>query len=116
VNNIDESKEIKLESNKFNDTYKFMYQGSKEEASIKIAKILSPAVQEKLVALSKLKITPTTLFTEKTLTFMFDGSWNFSLKTNFKESLEIKKEDISAVDKEIHNLTDIVSSIIKYLD
>lgn len=116
MDNTNKQKEITTESNEFNSLYRFSYRGSKDDVSNEIFKILSPAVQEKLIKLAAIRLYPQVFFAENTITFMFGGRWDFQLKTDFKKSLEVYQEDIESMNKEINLLAEISNEIIKYID
>ena len=116
IGNIFTKKEIKTESNAFNKTFAFSYKGSKGENAQEIVKTLSPAIQDKLVELSKRKNGTEVLFNDNTITFRFDGIFFKNLHTNLKKSLKINSKDLEYIDQELSTLSEISSEVIQYLD
>jgi hypothetical protein len=109
-------KEIKTESHEFNRRYSFVYEGSKFSKELNIVKILSPAVQEKLLTLCRKNEDISILFHKNTIVFNLKGPMFKEIHTNFKNNSAIDQRDIDLIDSKLTNLTEISSGIIKYLD
>ena len=115
IGNMFTKKEINTESIEFNKKFAFDYNGSKDEKGIHITKTLSPAVQEKLVDLTKKKKNVRVLFYQNTIMFMFDGIFFKQLHTNLLSKPEVDQRDIDFFDKEVNELVDIGTSISEYI-
>lgn len=115
IGNFFTKKEINTESIEFNKTYAFSYFGV-ENNKQEIVKILSPAVQEKLIDLSKLKKNPEVLFNDNCIVFMFQGELFKKIHTNFSKTNSADSKDLKFINSQINNLTTIGNEISEYLD
>lgn len=109
-------KEIETAFNDFNKRYVFSYTWEKQDKERDILEILTPAVQVQLTELAKQKKWCNVLFTWDTVIFYFEWYLFNKLKSNFKHSLEVKKEDSEHLSQQLYTLIDISSEIVKYLD
>ncbi len=116
IGNLFTKKEIETESNEFNKSFAFSYNGSKVDNNMEIIRTLSPSVQEKLVELKNRKKSVSVLFSGNVVTFMFEGILFKKLHTNFRKSLEIDQKDIEFIDKELQDVVDISTEMMQYLD
>lgn len=116
IGNMFSKKEINTESNRFNKTFAFSYRGPKEEQSQHIVKVLTPAVQEKLLSIHDRKKNPQILFNDNVISFMFDGTLFKKLHTNFKKSLDLDQRDVDFLTHELEDILDITTEMVQYLD
>ena len=108
--------EITTESNEFNKKYSFIYEGSKKLKELNIIKILSPAVQEKLLVLGRKREEISILFHNNYIIFSIQGPIFKKTYTNFKKNPTLDQRDITFLDNELTSLNEISSEILKYLD
>lgn len=109
-------KEINTESVDFNKAFAFYYEGKREESELGIVKVLSPAVQDKLLDCRKRRGDFSLEFKEDTAIFGFDGLFLKKLKTDFFTEVKIAKEDLDAIEGYFEEMGEIVMGIVKYLD
>jgi len=119
IGNFFTKKEVNTESNKFNKTFAFKYNGSKDEKAMEIVKILSPRVQEELIKLNESDKTRglNVLFSKNSVVFLFKGPMINKMKTDFIfKSTELHQDDVKFIEDRLDTLTDISTEIVKYLD
>jgi hypothetical protein len=116
IGNFFSKKEINTESIEFNKTFAFSYDGQKGDKALHIVKTLSPAIQEKLINLSKDKSDLNILFAHNTITFCFNGYLITKPKTNLEKEIKLAEEDKEIIEKQMNSLIDISTEMSKYLD
>lgn len=114
--NFFRKKEINVESLKFNEIFAFNYNGEKIEEEQSIVKVLSPAVQEKLIQLNSHKKNLEVLFLDNSITFYHDkNQFNIS-NVDINRLLKAEDKLILDFENQINELTSIGEEIAKYLD
>ena len=108
--------EINTESAEFNQTFATFYAGTKLEKEMDIIRILTPAVQVKLLDLKKSVGQFSILFRGETLLFAYKGPLLSKMHTNFFKKVEVDPRDREAIRKRLNDILDISSDIIQYLD
>jgi hypothetical protein len=116
IGNFFSKKEINTESNEFNKAFAFSYNGSKDNEAQNIVKVLSPAVQDKLLSMKNKKGSYSALFSNHAVTFIFDGLFFKQIHTDFKKSLVIDSRDSDFLENELNTVIDISNEIMQYLD
>jgi len=119
IGNFFTKKELNTESNTFNKTFAFKYNGSKDEKAMEIVKVLSPRVQEELVRLNESGKNKgvSVLFSSDTVIFSFKGALLGKMKTDFVfKSTELHPDDTRLIEERLDKLIDISTEIVKYLD
>lgn len=109
-------KEINTESAKFNKFFAFYYNGEKADKEIEIIKILSPAVQVRLLDLVNQDSKFGIMFRDETVFFMFSGKLIKKMHTNFFKKVELDFRDQEVIQKRLHTMLEISSEIVPYLD
>lgn len=109
-------KEIETESNSFNRTFAFEYDGQKVENELEIVKLVSPAVQMKLIDLKDTVENFNLLFQEDTVLFVFEKLIFEKMQTNFFRKVEIDSRDTDFLKKRLYQLLEISGGIVPYLD
>lgn len=109
-------KEINLESNEFNKTFAFTYDGEKGKKAQEIVKTLTPIMQEKLINLYKQKGGCEILFARTAVVFLFENDILNNIKTDFKKNSEINSDDLKEIDEKLTELIKISEEMSKYLD
>lgn len=116
IGNFFKSKEINTESIEFNKTFAFSYNGQKGDKALHIVKTLSPAVQEKLIQLTKKKKQTNILFAHNTITFCFNGYMLTKPKTDLSKEIKLNPEDKNEIEGSMDFLLEISTEMSKYLD
>ena len=109
------SKEIDVESIDFNKTFAFKYSGSKEDNSLEITKVLSPAVQLQLLDLNKKGMGLSVLFDSDKIIFLFKGNMLKRTKTKLTGGFNIAKEDLDVIDDYMLTFNTIAGEIVSKL-
>lgn len=109
-------KEINTESSEFNKSFAFYYDGKKVESELEIVKILSPAVQQKILELKK-KRGPFSMWIKNDVILVsFKGFLLKKMQTNFFDKVQIDKRDTNEIRKTLNEMFEIGGGIISYLD
>lgn len=116
ITNFFSNKEINVESNEFNKTFAFTYDGSKGEKAQEIVKTLTPVMQEKLIKLNQKKGTCEILFARNTVVFLFNKDIIDNMKTDFMKNSQINPADLKEIDNKLTELITISDEMSKYLD
>jgi hypothetical protein len=116
LKNIINKKEINTESIKFNKLFSFNYNGEKGKSAQEIIKILSPAVQNKLIELREKRGKYKALFKENVVIFMFDDILYKKPYTKIFRGYRIDERDSKEVENHINTLIDISTDMVKYFE
>jgi len=108
-------KEIDLESAEFNKNFAIFYNGQKVEKQNEIVKILSPAVQLRLLEMKKVFGDFYILFVDDAIFFLFDGKLLQNPRTNFLKTTKINLIDVAVVENRLQKTFEIGVDIARFL-
>ena len=114
--NFFRKKEIDTESAEFNKSFAVFYAGRKMENELDIIKVLSPAVQVKLLQLKNDEGKYSVLFRGEVAIFLFSGRLLKRMRANFFRKVELDPRDQEKLNKKINVILEITSGIAPYLD
>ncbi len=109
-------KEISIESHDFNKSFAVFYNGKKREKELDIVKVLSPAVQVKLLDMKEKEGNYSVFFHGDAVIFVFNGGLIKKKNTNFIRKVEIDPKDQNYIKDRLESILEISNEIVKYLD
>ena len=116
VLNLFRKKEIEIESSEFNKHFAFFYNGKKGDREFDIVKVLSPAIQVRLLELQKHEGDFSVLFQGDVVVFLFDGLLLEDFYTDFFKKVEVDERDKKVLWERLENILEISDDIVQFLD
>jgi hypothetical protein len=108
--------DIKTESVEFNKKFEISCPGMDASKQQEIVKALSPAVQTKLLDLTRVRGSYYLALKNNALVMCFSNYKNPVSNTNFFKKVEIDQRDIEAIQEDFRTILSAVGDLLRYMD